>query len=49
MQFVRYVHNPLTQVPLIGRLFDHVTEYPGNHRTVSVAVTFRNVPKWMEN
>jgi len=35
---VRYAHNPLSEIPVIRNLFDEVTPYPGNARTVNVAV-----------
>lgn len=42
-QFVRYMHSPLSEVPLIRYLFELSTEYPGSKRTPNVAVTFSNV------
>ena len=48
-QFTRYMHSPLSEVPVIRHFFDHITEYPGNKRTPNVAVVFRNAPKHLEN
>ena len=49
VQFVRYLHSPLSQIPVIRHFFEHTTEYPGNKRTNNVAVSFRNVPKNIED
>jgi hypothetical protein len=48
LQTLKYLHSPISNIPVIRHFFEHVTEQPGNKRTPNVAVTFNNVPKHME-
>ncbi len=41
---IRYMHSPMSNIPVIRHLFEHHTEQPGNKRTPNVAVSFDNVP-----
>ena len=39
-QYTRYMHQPLSEVPLLRYLFEVTTSYPGNRRTVNLACSF---------
>jgi hypothetical protein len=45
VQTCLYTHSPLSEIPILNRIFDHVSPYPGNERTVNPSISFHNVPE----
>lgn len=43
------MHSPLSEIPVLNRIFDHTSPYPGNERTVDPAISFHNVPESKRN
>lgn len=48
-QTTRYSHSPLTEVPILNRLFTYSHPYPGSKRTPNVAITWGNTKPNLEN
>lgn len=47
-QSTKYGHTPLTEIPILNRIFDHSTPYPGSKRTPNVSITWGNVAPHLE-
>ena len=45
---VRYMHSPISNIPILRHFFEYYTEQPGNKRTPNVAIMFDNVPAQLQ-
>jgi len=48
VQSTRYAHSPLSDVPILGRIFSYNTPQPGSKRTPNVAISWGNAKPWLE-